>query len=189
MSSFVEAQFAALGCAETYRMQIRSEHGKTKWLNIGPADVGLIHEIVARRAKADEDVHWPTFVEEFAECALREALWWEGNPDDQGVGGFEWESVEHYTVADIASDHARARWMQMCREYVEINKEYLADLPSDQAGQMFWQSKRDGRGMPSRDFLHAEWIPETARNPLHATAGRWPVGYLFIRDEKIHFDL
>ncbi|MET9119894.1 hypothetical protein [Streptomyces sp. NPDC004528] len=189
MDSFVEAQFDALGLAEVYRVQIRSEHGKTKWMNLGSADVGLISEILDRRAREGADVDWATYVEEFAECALREALWFEANPDNTGVGGFEWESIEHHTVADIASDSARARWMQMCREYVEINREHLADLPSDKAGQMFWQSKRDGRGMPSRDFAHQEWIPESARLPLHATAGRWPVGYLFIRDEKIHFDL
>ncbi|MFL4491697.1 hypothetical protein ACJ6WD_10615 [Streptomyces sp. VTCC 41912] len=189
MDSYVEAQFAALGSAESYQMKVRSEYGETKWLNIGPADVGLISEIVDRRVKSSEEVHWPTFVEEFAECALQEALWWEGSPNDRGVGGFEWETAKQYVVADIASPGARTRWMQMCREYVAINMEYLADLPSDRAGQMFWQSKRGGRGVPERDFLHAEWIPESARHPLHTTAGRWPVGYLFIRDEKIYFDL
>lgn len=136
-----------------------------------------------------DEVHWPTFADEFAQCALREALWWEVDPDPSGVGGDEWEAVEFLGVADIASDLARERWMQMCCEYVEINKEHLATLSSDLAGQMFWQSKRDGRGSVERDFLHADGIPEKSRRRLHTTAGRWPVGHLFLRDNKIHFDL
>ncbi|MFK0015701.1 hypothetical protein [Streptomyces sp. NPDC091027] len=132
---------------------------------------------------------WPAYIDEFARWALGEALWWESNPNENGVGGDEWEAVEHLTVADIADDRARERWVQMCREFVEMNKEHLAGIPADQAGQMFWQSKRRRWGFLPRSFKKRKGIPKEVRWQLHMTSGYWPVGYLFIRDDKVHFDL
>jgi hypothetical protein len=137
----------------------------------------------------DPEIHWPTYIEDFARWALGEALWFESNPDENGVGGDEWEAVEYLTVADIADDRARERWMQMCREFVELHKEHLARIPAESAGALFWQSKRGRWGFPGRSFGADKRFPKKVRRDLHKSAGRWPVGYLWIRDEKIHFDL
>jgi hypothetical protein len=137
----------------------------------------------------DVEIYWTTYIAEFARWALGEALWWESNPDENGVGGDEWESVEYLTVADIADDRARERWMQMCREFVELHKEHLASIPAESAGGLFWQSKRGRWGYPNRSFRVDVRLPKKARRALHKSASRWPVGYVFIRDEKVYFDL
>jgi hypothetical protein len=134
-----------------------------------------------------DEVHWPTYVDEFARWALGEALWFESNPDENGVGGDEWESVEHLTVDDIADERARERWMQMCREFVESNKERLLNIPADRAGQMFWESKRGRWGHQFRNFRQAKGIPKQTRLKLHSESGRWPVGRLWVRDDVITF--
>jgi hypothetical protein len=136
-----------------------------------------------------DTVDWGAYIEEFARWALGEALWFESNPDETGVGGDEWEAVEHLTVSDIADDRARERWMRMCREFVELHKEHLALIPADSAGQLFWQSKRGRWGFPGRSFRLDNRLPKKARRELHRASSRWPVGYLFIRDEKVYFDL
>ncbi|MFC8428574.1 hypothetical protein [Streptomyces sp. NPDC057253] len=135
------------------------------------------------------DPQWSSYVQEFARWALGEALWFESDPNLDGVGGHEWESVEHLTVADIADAQARERWMRMCHEFVEKHKEHLAHIPADSAGQLFWQSKRGRWGFPNRSFRVDLRLPKQARRALHRDAGRWPVGRLFIRNDQIHFEM
>ncbi|MGD6750391.1 hypothetical protein [Streptomyces sp. BH105] len=136
-----------------------------------------------RVLKLGQPVDWEQYVTTFARGALGEALWFESDPDENGVGGHEWESVEHLTVEDIVSDEDRRHWVDMCRAFVERNKQHLMTIDPEEAGHMYWMSKRRYLGMQQRTFLEGgeSHIPDASRQVLHDDAVAGEVGKLFLR--------